>query len=130
MSHDSNDVHRDERQQDERRFFLLAKEQTDGLSPDENDELEKLGRPEAPSLGDALRLLDETDQLAPDVLPNVQESIFRRSRGRFYRDRFSRARGTQALRWTLPVLVAAIAVLLTLVATVWLLFFHTGFGTP
>jgi hypothetical protein len=50
---------------------------------------------------------------APDLLAGVQSRLRRRSRGRFYRDRFSQQAGPRS---ALPVLVA-IVVALTIAAT-------------
>ncbi len=47
---------------------------------------------------------------APDLLPLVQSRLRRRSRGRFYRDRFSEKSGRLGSTW--PVLVALAAALL------------------
>lgn len=57
---------------------------------------------------------DDTD--APDLLRGVQERIRKRSRGRYYRDRFSqRAAGPG---WMLPLLLAMVSVLV--LTTAWL----------
>ena len=50
---------------------------------------------------------------APNLLPRIQERIRRRSRGRYYRDRFSRRTG---VGWTMSVIVA-VAVLVILAIT-------------
>jgi anti-sigma factor RsiW len=53
----------------------------------------------------------------PNLLPKIQDRIRRRSRGRYYRDQFSRRAGPG---WMMP-LVAAVAVLLILGAAVYAL---------
>lgn len=57
----------------------------------------------------------EADPPAPDLLPGVQSRLRQRSRGRFYRDRFSEQAGPRS---ALPVLVAILVALL--LATGWL----------
>ena len=57
--------------------------------------------------------LDELDPApAPDLLHGVQERLRRRSRGRYYRDRFAKRAGPG---WMMP-LAAVVAVLLVLAA--------------
>ena len=53
----------------------------------------------------------------PNLLPKIQDRIRRRSRGRYYRDQFSRRAGPS---WMLP-LVAVVAVILVLGAAVYAL---------
>ncbi len=64
---------------------------------------------------------EDDDAAAPDLLAGVQEKLHRRSRGRYYRDRFSREghRGsatlTLALAAAMAVIVALAWVMLTYV---------------
>lgn len=57
--------------------------------------------------------LGETDEEPPDLLHGVQERLRRRSRGRYYRDRFAKRAGPG---WMMPVLVAVAALLVLAVA--------------
>ncbi len=59
---------------------------------------------------------DDDDVEAPDLLRGVQERIRKRSRGRYYRDRFSQRAGGPA--WILPLLLAMVSILV--LATAWL----------
>jgi anti-sigma factor RsiW len=59
------------------------------------------------------RLGDADAEPAPDLLSGVQERLRKRSRGRYYRDQFSRRAGPG---WALPVLLA-VACILTLALT-------------
>lgn len=52
----------------------------------------------------------------PNLLPKVQARIRKRSRGRFYRDRFSERGGQQML---LPMLAGAL--MLVMLATLWMM---------
>jgi anti-sigma factor RsiW len=58
----------------------------------------------------------EDDADAPDLVRGVQERIRKRSRGRYYRDRFSQRAGGPG--WVLPLLLAIVSVLV--IATAWL----------
>lgn len=60
------------------------------------------------------RLAERDDGQTPDLLAGVQERLRKRSRGRYYRDRFAR---TPATRWLLPLLVAMVCLLV--LATAW-----------
>lgn len=66
---------------------------------------------------DTFRIMDRIGEEpieVPNLLPKIQERIRRRSRGRYYRDRFSQRIG---LQWMLPV-IASIA-LLFILAVAW-----------
>lgn len=56
----------------------------------------------------------EDDEPTPDLLHGVQERLRKRSRGRFYRDRFSERAGPS---WMLPLLLAMACVLV--LASAW-----------
>ena len=47
----------------------------------------------------------ETDEKEPALLRRVQERLHKRSRGRFYRDRFSRDAGGRSATWLLLILI-------------------------
>ncbi|MEM9189811.1 MAG: hypothetical protein AAGF12_11580 [Myxococcota bacterium] len=57
--------------------------------------------------------LDDDDDDGPDLLGGVQDKIRKRSRGRFYRDRFSQTRGSAS--W-MPILIGAAVILVVGVA--------------
>jgi anti-sigma factor RsiW len=68
------------------------------------------------SLLDETRCLDpDVDVAAPDLLPAVQRKLRARSRGRYYRDRFSATGGKGAA--LLPLLLAA--VMLVVIGVAW-----------
>lgn len=52
---------------------------------------------------------DADVQEAPDLLAGVQERLRTRSRGRYYRDQFSRAAGPS---WALPLILALACILM------------------
>lgn len=56
----------------------------------------------------------DEDEPAPDLLAGVQERLRKRSKGRYYRDRFSQRAGPSA--WALPVLLAMVSVLVLALA--------------
>lgn len=58
--------------------------------------------------------VDKGPEPPRDVLPAVQETLFRRSRGRYYRDRFSRGAGKE-----LWMATSAAGLILLLVAAIW-----------
>lgn len=58
---------------------------------------------------------ESASEEAPDLLPAVQSKLRTRSRGRFYKDRFSEQAGPSS---ALPVLIAILVALL--LATAWL----------
>ncbi|MGF1467954.1 MAG: hypothetical protein ACFCGT_17675 [Sandaracinaceae bacterium] len=63
------------------------------------------------------RLADADADAAPDLLPAVQSRLRRRSRGRYYRDRFAERAGGQ---WLLGVLaVLTLVLVLALAWVVW-----------
>jgi hypothetical protein len=66
----------------------------------------------AAQIGSAVSEADATPP--PDFLPRVQSALRRRSRGRFYRDRFAQHAGPRAM---LPLLVAILVALV--VASAW-----------
>lgn len=47
----------------------------------------------------------ETDEQEPALLAGVQERLHKRSKGRFYRDRFSRDAGGRSATWLLLILI-------------------------
>lgn len=47
----------------------------------------------------------ETDEREPALLAGVQERLNKRSKGRFYRDRFSRDSGGRSATWLLLILI-------------------------
>jgi hypothetical protein len=47
----------------------------------------------------------ETDEKEPALLKGVQERLYKRSKGRFYRDRFSRDAGGRSATWLLLILI-------------------------
>lgn len=47
----------------------------------------------------------ETDEKEPQLLRGVQERLHKRSKGRFYRDRFSRNAGGRSATWLLLILI-------------------------
>jgi anti-sigma factor RsiW len=47
----------------------------------------------------------ETDEKEPALLAGVQERLHKRSKGRFYRDRFSRDAGGRSATWLLLILI-------------------------
>lgn len=47
----------------------------------------------------------ETDEKEPALLRGVQERLNKRSKGRFYRDRFSRDAGGRSATWLLLILI-------------------------
>lgn len=47
----------------------------------------------------------ETDEKEPELLRGVQERLNKRSKGRFYRDRFSRNAGGRSATWLLLILI-------------------------
>jgi len=47
----------------------------------------------------------ETDEQEPQLLKGVQERLYKRSKGRFYRDRFSRDAGGRSATWLLLILI-------------------------
>jgi anti-sigma factor RsiW len=47
----------------------------------------------------------ETDEKEPALLRGVQERLNKRSKGRFYRDRFSRDSGGRSATWLLLILI-------------------------
>ena len=47
----------------------------------------------------------ETDEKEPALLAGVQERLYKRSKGRFYRDRFSRNAGGRSATWLLLILI-------------------------
>ncbi len=53
------------------------------------------------------------EEPAPDLLAGVQDRLRKRSRGRYYRDRFSRRAGPG---WVLPLMLALVSVLVLAVA--------------
>lgn len=55
------------------------------------------------------RIGQADEDVAPDMVGRVQDRIRRRSRGRYYRDRFSRQRANPA--WVLPLLIAMMVLL-------------------
>lgn len=55
----------------------------------------------------------EEDEPAPDLLAGVQERLRKRSKGRYYRDRFSQRSGPS---WVLPLLLAMMSVLVLALA--------------
>jgi anti-sigma factor RsiW len=57
---------------------------------------------------------DDDDEPAPDLLAGVQERLRKRSRGRYYRDRFAQRASPG---WTLPLLLLMVSVLV--LATAW-----------
>lgn len=62
-------------------------------------------------------MLEERDPISvPDLLPKVQDRLRRRSRGRYYRDRFSEKAGR--FNW-MVMLLACVTVLLVLAATLY-----------
>jgi anti-sigma factor RsiW len=64
------------------------------------------------TIGEAQKLALDDDlgaPPAPDLLGSVQTKLRKRSRGRFYRDRFSEKTGTAAL---MPILLAVITLVL------------------
>ncbi|MCC6872885.1 MAG: hypothetical protein IT378_01150 [Sandaracinaceae bacterium] len=62
--------------------------------------------------------LAETDaDDAPDLLEGVQERLRKRSKGRFYRDRFSQGSGPG---WTMPLLVGAAMLIVLGIAWIFL----------
>jgi len=60
------------------------------------------------------RIGDTDDDEPPDLLAGVQERLRKRSRGRYYRDRFAQRAGGG---WTLPLLLGMACVLV--LATAW-----------
>ncbi|MCZ7686868.1 MAG: hypothetical protein M5U28_52235 [Sandaracinaceae bacterium] len=54
------------------------------------------------------------EEPAPDLLSGVQERLRKRSKGRYYRDRFSQRAGPSA--WALPLLLAMVSVLVLALA--------------
>ena len=85
--------------------------------PDLREELEayRLVMRGAASLGRTPEAREDEAPASPDLLPAVQSKLRARSRGRFYRDRFSEQAGRRAV---LPALIAILAALL--LATAWL----------
>lgn len=67
----------------------------------------------------ATRLVAARDTPVPNLLPKVQARIRKRSRGRFYRDRYSERGGTQTM---LPMLAGG--VMLLMLAALWLMAQH------
>ena len=59
------------------------------------------------------RLGGDEDEPAPDLLAGVQERLRKRSRGRYYRDRFSQRMGPG---WVLPLVLAMVSVLVLALA--------------
>jgi anti-sigma factor RsiW len=47
----------------------------------------------------------ETDEQEPALLKGVQERLHKRSKGRYYRDRFSRDAGGRSATWLLLILI-------------------------
>lgn len=60
------------------------------------------------------RIGGDDDEPAPDLLAGVQERLRKRSRGRYYRDRFAQRAGPG---WTLPLLLLMASVLV--LASAW-----------
>lgn len=60
------------------------------------------------------RIGEDDAHEAPDLVAGVQERLRKRSRGRYYRDRFAKRAGPG---WTLPLLLAMACVLV--LATAW-----------
>lgn len=50
----------------------------------------------------------ETDAKEPALLPRVQERIHKRSKGRFFKDRFSRDAGRSNATWLLLILISLV----------------------
>jgi hypothetical protein len=50
----------------------------------------------------------ETDEKEPELLRAVQERLYKRSKGRFYRDRFSRDAGGRSATWLLLILITLV----------------------
>jgi hypothetical protein len=50
----------------------------------------------------------ETDEKEPALLRGVQERLYKRSKGRFYRDRFSREQGGRSATWLLLILITLV----------------------
>ncbi len=67
----------------------------------------------------ATQLSVARDTPVPNLLPKVQARIRKRSRGRFYRDRFSERGGQQML---LPMMAGAL--MLMMLAAMWLMSSH------
>lgn len=59
------------------------------------------------------KLGGDEDEPAPDLLAGVQERLRKRSKGRYYRDRFSQRSGPS---WVLPLLLAMMSVLVLALA--------------
>ncbi len=76
-------------------------------------------------LNDAHALDEKEDVEVPDLLSGVQHKIRARSRGRFYRDRFSVESGPRSL---LPILMGG--VMLVVVAVVWLMLHYVEVEAP
>jgi anti-sigma-K factor RskA len=60
------------------------------------------------------RMADADAEQAPDLLHGVQDRLRKRSRGRYYRDRFAQRAGGPS--WAMPLLAAMVALLVAVLA--------------
>lgn len=89
-----------------------TEQETETATEDDDAALEQLAKDAGLSDEDFERLMESIPPASPNAnfLAGVQDKLFRRSGGRFYRDRYSRMPAASITLWlTVAVLVAACA---------------------
>jgi hypothetical protein len=71
----------------------------------------------------------ETDEKEPELLRGVQERLNKRSRGRYYRDRFSRDSGGRSATWLLLILIV-LMLAIVIVSLQNMVVIEPGLGAP